>query len=380
MRAEVAATDEPEQAATGRVEVRDEPLTYSDKSEHSFFTDMYRSQVLADPTAQARIQRHQAEMAIEQRASTSSDAAGLVVPAYLTAEAAELARAGRPTANVCTRLPLGASGNTINISRMTTGTSVAAQASEASAVSSTDFSDTLLTVNVRTYAGQSDMSRQVLERGTGVESLIMSDLALAYATSLNSDIIDGAGTSGTHLGILGTTGIGSITANDASPTGAETWQQVIKAIGTVNENRYLPPDIIVMHPRRWAYLAGSLDSNNRPLVNPAGNFPTDPAAVGSAAGYGGVVGNIAGVPVVTDAGIPVDKGPGDDEDRIIVARRSDLLLWESAGAAPTVARFDSVGSASLTIKLVAYGYSAFTAGRYPTGVAVIDGTLLNATL
>ena len=45
-----------------------------------------------------------------------------------------------------------------------------------------------------------------------------------------------------------------------------------------------------------------------------------------------------------------------------------------------MARFDSVGSASLTIKLVAYGYSAFTAGRYPTGVCKVQGTLLSATL
>ena len=94
----------------------------------------------------------------------------------------------------------------------------------------------------------------------------------------------------------------------------------------------------------------------------------------------GVVGNIAGVPVVTDAGIPTNLGAGTDEDRVVVARRSDLLLWETGTGAPAVARFDSVGSGSLTIKIVAFGYSAFTAGRYPTGVAVCQGTLFNATL
>ena len=380
LRAEVNATDEPEQRATGRVTITDEPLTYTERGEHSFFTDMYKSQVLLDPSAQGRIQRHQSEMEIENRDVGTGAFAGLVVPQYLTDMAADLARAGRPTANICTRLPLPADGLTINVSRVTTGTSAAAQASENSAVSETDIDDTLLTVNVRTYAGQSDLSRQAIERGTGVESLVMQDLALAYSTSLNGDVINGAGTSGTHLGILNTTGIGDVDKDDASPTGAETWQQIIKAISTVNENRFLPADIIVMHPRRWAYLAGSLDSNNRPLVNPAGNFPTDPVAVGNAAGYGGVVGNIAGVPVVTDAGIPTNLGAGTDEDRVVVARRSDLLLWESGTGAPAVARFDSVGSGSLTIKIVAFGYSAFTAGRYPTGVAVCQGTLFNATL
>ena len=378
LRAEVASTDDTEERATGRVTVTSEPLTYSERSDHSFFGDMYKAQVLSDPAAQQRMARHQSEM--EVRDVGSSAFAGLVVPQYLTALAADLARAGRPTANICTQLPLPSDGLTINVSRVTTGTSAAAQATENSAVSETDIDDTLLTVNVRTYAGQSDLSRQAIERGSGIEQLVMSDLALAYSTSLNSDIINGAGTSGTHLGILNTTGIGDVDEDDASPTGAETFVQIVKAIGQVNENRYLPADIIIMHPRRWAYLAGALDGNSRPLVNPMGNNPTDPAAVGSAAGYGAVVGNVAGVNVITDAGIPTNLGAGTNEDRIIVARRSDLLLWEQGSGSPAVARFDSVGSASLTVKVVAFGYSAFTAGRYPTGVSVIQGTLLAATL
>jgi HK97 family phage major capsid protein len=378
LRAEVASTDDTEERATGRVTVTSEPLTYSERSDHSFFGDMYKAQVLSDPAAQQRMARHQSEM--EVRDVGSSAFAGLVVPQYLTALAADLARAGRPTANICTQLPLPSDGLTINVSRVTTGTSAAAQATENSAVSETDIDDTLLTVNVRTYAGQSDLSRQAIERGSGIEQLVMSDLALAYSTSLNSDIINGAGTSGTHLGILNTTGIGDVDEDDASPTGAETFVQIVKAIGQVNENRYLPADIIIMHPRRWAYLAGALDGNSRPLVNPMGNNPTDPAAVGSAAGYGAVVGNVAGVNVITDAGIPTNLGAGTNEDRIIVARRSDLLLWEQGSGSPAVARFDSVGSASLTVKIVAFGYSAFTAGRYPPGVSVIQGTLLAATL
>ena len=380
LRAEVASTDDTEERATGRVTVTSEPATYSERSENSFFGDMYKAQVLSDPAAQQRMARHQNEMAIENRDVGTANFSGLVVPQYLISLAADLARAGRPTANICTQLPLPADGLTINVSRVTTGTSAVAQATENSAVSETDIDDTLLTVNVRTYAGQSDMSRQAIERGSGVEQLVMSDLALAYSTSLNGDILNGAGTSGTHLGILNTTGIGDVDADDASPTGAETFVQIVKAIGQVNENRFLPADIIVMHPRRWAYLAGALDGNSRPLVNPMGNNPTDPAAVGSAAGYGAVVGNIAGVNVITDAGIPTNLGAGTNEDRIIVARRSDLLLWEQGSGSPAVARFDSVGSASLTVKVVAFGYSAFTAGRYPTGVSVIQGTLLAATL
>jgi hypothetical protein len=40
--------------------------------------------------------------------------------------------------------------------------------------------------------------------------------------------------------------------------------------------------------------------------------------------------------------------------------------------------FDATGAGSLTIKSVVYGYSAFTAGRYPGAVSKISGTGLVA--
>jgi hypothetical protein len=38
-------------------------------------------------------------------------------------------------------------------------------------VSETDADDTLLTVDVRTIAGQQDLSRQAIERGTGIDTI-----------------------------------------------------------------------------------------------------------------------------------------------------------------------------------------------------------------
>lgn len=62
------------------------------------------------------------------------------------------------------------------------------------------------------------------------------------------------------------------------------------------------------------------------------------------------------------------------EDRIIVAAWDDLILGEDDGGAPVQLRFDDVGSATLTVRLVAYGYSAFTAGRQPKSISVVSGT------
>ena len=242
MAAEVAAmgSDEAPQnraVITDAVHVTNEPLTYEERSEHSFFADMYKAQVLNDPTAQVRQQRHMQEMDIEHRDSSSSNFAGLVVPNYLTNLPAPLASAGSPNIQNSRRLNLPPSGLTVNVSRITTGTTVAAQSAENAALSESTPDDTLLTVNVNSYGGFTDISRQAIDRGTGVDEIVVQDLALAYATSVNGDCIAGSGSSGTHLGILNTSGIGDIDIDDASPTAGETFQQIVKAIGTVNADR-----------------------------------------------------------------------------------------------------------------------------------------------
>lgn len=367
---------------TGAAVVRSEPTTYREGGPHSFFTDLFQAQINRNPVALDRITQHTREMVVDgvvTRDAGVAAAANLVVPQYLTSMAAQFLRAGRPFADICTRYPLPDDGMTINVHRTTTGVSAAIQASENASVSETDFADTVLTVNVRTIAGQIDMSRQLVERGTGIEQLVMADLANAYNTALDSGIINDDGTSGTHLGVINTSGIISRDTDDATPTAAEVWAQIVKGLGDVATQRYAPANIIVMHPRRWSFLMSALDGSSRPLFGYTETTARNPAGIGTA-DYG-AVGTIHGVPVVTDANIPTDYGAGT-EDVVIIARREDLILWEDPGA-PLMVRFEegqaaANNSASLTVKLVAYGYSAFTAGRYPTGICLYEGTSLIA--
>ena len=379
LRAQVTTTPEAAEKAT-EVRINSEPLTYGQHADTSFFRDVFASQFRHDPAAQARIARHTAEMEVEYRDVGTGAFTGLVVPQYAIGLAADIARAGRPTANICNRLPLPSDGMVINVSRVTTGSATAIQATENSAVQETDMDDTLLAVNVRTVAGQQDVSRQALERGSGIDSLIMGDLAAAYASTLDAGIINGAGTSGTHLGILNTTGINSVTYTAATATIAGLWPKLISAIGEVNSNRYLPADVMIFAPRRLAWIQAQVDGNSRPIFVPSANMPQNAMGVGEIAGYGAVVGQIAGVDCVTDANIPTDLGSGSDEDRIIVARRADLILWEQGDGSPQLIRMDQTSGGNLTVKVVTYGYSAFSAGRYPAAVSVISGTGLNDTL
>ncbi len=330
-----------------------------------------------DPQAQARISRHSEEMKVEYRDGSTSNYAGLVVPQYLTDLAAELARAGRPFANLCTALPLPNDGMTINISRVTTGSTAAAQATENSAVSEQDIDDTLLSVDVRTIAGQQDISRQALDRGTGIDALIMADLSGAIATTLDDGIINGAGTSGTLLGIKNISGINAVTYTDGSPTVGEFYPKLLDAIQKINSNRYAGPDLIVMHPRRAAWMAAGVDGNSRPLVLPDVNVPSNAMGTGPLAGYGSTGMQVAGIPIVTDANIQTDAGSGNNEDNVFVVRRADMLLFESAGA-PMMVRMDQTLGGNLTVKMVAWQYACFIGGRYPAAISMISGTGLVA--
>ena len=378
LRAEVNGTDDTETRAVGNVVVTNEPLTYTEENRSvSFFQDLYNSQYNGDIEASDRIRRHRQEMAVEQRDGSTANYAGLVVPQYLTELAAELSRAGRPFADQCTSLPLPDSGMTINISRVTTGSSAAMQASENDAVSETDIDDTLLTADVRTIAAGQQVSRQAVERGTGIDALIAADMMGAVATVLEDQVLNGSGSSGNMLGLSNISGINSVTYTDGSPTGAELYSKIVDGIQQINSNRFAGADLIVMHPRRLAFLQAETDSSGRPLVVPTQNVPQNALGTGPVAGYGVTGASIAGLPVVTSGKISTGAGSGGNEDVIFIVRRGDMLLFEDAGQ-PAMVRMDQTAGLNLTVTLVAYQYACFIGGRYPASVSMISGTGLVA--
>ena len=378
MRAEVRAmnAENPEEApATGQAVVKEEPLTYRSDNSHelSFVKDFIDSVVSKDVAATERIHRHQQEMLVT-RDGTTSNYAGLVVPQYLTDLAAPLARAGRPFADQCRNLPLPESGMTLNISRVTTGSSAAVQAAENDAVSETDIDDTLLTSNISTVASGQQLSRQAMERGTGIDALVTGDMASAMSTTLDNQLINGSGSSGQLLGISQVTGINSVTYTDGSPTVAEFYPKLLDAIQQINSGIYRATDLIVMHPRRLAWLQAGVDGNSRPLVLPQTNVPQNAMGTGPAAGYGNTGSQIAGIPIVTDANIRTDLGAGT-EDAVYVVSRNDMLLFEDG---EMMMRMDETAGLNLTLTLVLYAYCGFVPGRYPKAISAITGTGLIA--
>jgi HK97 family phage major capsid protein len=373
-RAAVAAVVTP----IGGTTVTREARTYSPEAEVSFVKDAFNAQFKNDYAAQERLARHTKEETIERRAVGTSAFAGLVIPQYLVDLAAPFARAGRPTADFATsKHTLPAAGMSLEISRMTTGTSTAIQETQNTAVSLTDPDDTLLSIPVRTIAGQADLSRQAVERGTGIDTFVVADLIRSWHTTVDAQVLNGTGSNGQFTGIRNAGG-NAITYTATTPTTALLYSKLADAYQQVESNVFIAPTHIIMHPRRLASILASSDTTGRPIAVPTANGPMNSMTAGAGLpGYGNSGYSIMGLPVVTDANVGTAYGAATNQDEIYVVAAPEMHLWEQAGS-PFALSFDQTIAGSLTLKTVVYGYGAFTAGRYPLAASIISGTGLVA--
>ena len=352
------------QAEAAIVSVKSEPRTYTENGEQSFIRDAFAAQFSNDYAAQQRLARHMTEERVERRDVTSTAFAGLIVQQFLTDLAAPLARAGRPVADRARRHQLPAQGLTISISKVTTGSAVAVQ-TEGAAVQETNMDDTKLDLTVSTIAGQQNVSRQSIERGTNIDSLVMADLAAEYQTLVDSTLV---------AELLASAGQ-SVTYTDGTPTVAELYPKVADAVQKVQTTYFAGPNSIIMHPRRLAFFLAAVDSSARPIAVPLAAGPQNATVLGQGSPqYGNSGYSIMGLPVITDASVSIVQGSGTNEDTIFVGNLQELHLFEQGNGDPMMLRFEQPKAAELDITMIVYGYIAVTANRYPNAWAKIGGT------
>jgi HK97 family phage major capsid protein len=368
--------------AKARVSSVSEARTYERGNGRSYLQDLARVQLNmdADGGARERLFRHAQDVATdpEYRDLNRTDGNGgyFVPPVWLMDQYVELARAGRAYANVVNTQPLPGGTDSINIPKVATGTTSAIQTADNGAVSETDATDTFINAPVRTIAGQQDVAIQLLDQSpVSFDEVIFRDLVADYATKTDLQVISGSGSAGQVTGVRATSGITTITYTDATPTVAKLYSKIADAVQRVHTLRFMAPTAIVMHPRRWASLLAASDSNGRPLVVPDAGNPQNAVATLGVVGSQQVVGQMHGLPVVTDPSMPTNLGAGTNEDVVHVIRASDILLYESGIRSRVL---PEVGSGNLTVRLQIYGYLAFTAARYPASVVEIGGTGLVA--
>jgi HK97 family phage major capsid protein len=377
VRADDAAADMAKRYAPkpSGVQVVSEPEIYrSGLNGQSYFRDMWNARQNGDASAMDRLQRNNKGRATEQRALTTVNGAGgeFVPPLWLEKEFVRLARAGRITGNLVPTSALPAGTDSINVPKVNTGTAVAVQGTQNTAVQQTDLATTSISSTVTTIAGGQTVSLQLLEQSPlNVDDVILADLAAAYATQYNTLILSGSGSGGNPTGIFTLSGTNAVSTNAATTAGM--YAAVANAIQQVHTNRFLPPDTIIMHPRRWAALLAASDTTGRPLVVPSANAPMNALANQDGVNSQGYVGTIQGLPVYVDALIPTNVGAGTNQDRIIVARMADLMAWEGNVKAEA---FPQTYANQLSVFVRLYNYMSFQPARYPKSISVVDGTAL----
>lgn len=365
-----------------RVSVTGEPATYQRGGPHGFFADAVAA-TSGDLDAAERLRRNQREVADARgRDSYSLDTTlpinggALVMPTYLGDAFAAIARGGRPAATAIGIRPLPAGTDSLVIPTMATGTTTAAQGNENTAVSNTDATFATVTADVQTIAGMQDVSQQLVDRAVpGIDEIIFRDLAADYVALHERQVING--TVANCLGLLQVSGTNAVTYTDTGPTVGELMPKVADAAQRISSSAIVPPSVIVCHPRRWGWMLAATDTTGRPLVSPApAHGPANALAVAGPVAAEGVVGQLAGLPVVTSASIPTNLG-GGTEDAIIIAAGPECYIWEAPDG-PFLETFRDVGSASLTVRFRLHNYVAQAFGRRPLAISKINGTGLAA--
>lgn len=368
-------TDEAAAEQRERVEIVNDPV-YKPNGTQSFFRDVISASRNADAIAGERLARNdkltKAELEKRDISTASTAGGGFVPPVYMGDYYAAFARESRPFANTVPTSPLASSGMAITVPRITTGTTViVSQTENSTAPAETNIVDSNLTVSVRTIAGMQDVSQQLFDRSDpGIDQIVFNDLRAAYDMYLDTQLLAGTGSNGQHLGIRAVTSPNTTSYTTATPTAAGLTPKLYDAIQKVATNRHADPEVVVMHPRRAAWLASNLSSTFPLFQVGALN-----QAVGSQ-NIGQII-NVSGLQVVSDSNISTiySEGGNTDEDEIYVVRTSDMHLWEG----PVQVRvYPEVGSGTLTVRLLLFAYSAFASDRYGKSVSIVKGSGLAA--
>ena len=363
-----------------------EPLVYGPDSRASFFQDIALSQIRRDPAAKERLDRHQRQMVVERAERVKRDAerfgatmqelearapsSGLGfggefdVPLTMLDKFASAGRAGRTLADLVGSTPLPPGISSIHIPRMTTGSQAAVQADGGSAAAQ-DVVSVDVVAPVVTIAGEMDVSQQLFDMApAGFDTYAFMDLTRAYNRQLDVQMLGGSGINGQLLGVLNVPNINSI--NGAVVTSLATmWPLLGQAGAAVGNLRFLPPEVWLMAPRRWFWIASSLDASNRPIASP-GNGAPQPSKL-QIAGGAIPVGPVLGLPVYMDGAIPAGANP----DTTVCLRPSDTYLFEGP---PRIIAAPNSGSGTLQIRLSLHRYVAWVPHRYPAAISAIVNT------
>lgn len=361
-----AGTERTAAAARSVATIGHEPTVYERGGRNSYFRDLTVVNLnrAGHREALERLERNGQEV----RALTTTDGAGgdFVPPLWLVDQFVALARPARVIADNLMGMDMPPGTDTIALPTLATGTATALQATQNTAVQNTDATTSNVQASVNTIAGQQVVAVQLLEQSpVNMDDILLADLALDYAIKADTFVI--SNNVANARGLLNVSGINSVSLT--ATTATALYSAVANGIQLIHTNRFAPPDKIFMHPRRWAFLLAAVDTQGRPLVVPNGsqfNAFAEQAGVEPQ----GPVGSLQGLPVFTDPTIPTNLGAGTNEDRIIIVRSTDSMVYEGTVRQEA---FRETKADQLSVLLRVYNYIAIHASRLPKSISVLSG-------
>ena len=348
----------------------------------SFFRDL-REARLGNRDAADRLSRNQEIRAQENRAiSTTAGAGGqFAPPLWQVEEFVALARPGRVTADLLNKQPLPLGVSSINLPKVSAGSTVGVQQTQNTAVSNTDLQTTSVSSGITTIAGQQVVSLQLMQQsGIPFDRVILSDLAFDYAKQIDLQSIAGTGANGQLRGLehgasVGTTAYTTAAPKFVSTTNADSfYSALIRSVNAVATGRFLPAEAIVMTPTRWAWCQEALDTATRPLILTGGASFNAPG-ISTHATAEGAAGSLLNLPVYVDQNVTSNLGTGTNQDEVFVLRGSDVFLYESE---LQMESFDSTFADQASLLVRVLGYAAMIPDRYASSVNIVGGTGLVA--
>jgi HK97 family phage major capsid protein len=208
--------DAGEQRTTTQVK---EPDLYVKGGPDSYFRDLFKANTVRSQDAVDRLNRHASYVAQnESRAVGNTNAAGgsggeWAPPAWIVDEWIGLIRPGRITANLFRHEDVPKGISSLNYPKLLTGTTVALQSTQNSALSSTDPTTGFVQTGFSTLGGKNVISQQLIDQGHNFDAVMTADLAAAYAAQVGTQVYTGTGAgTGTNAVIngLGAATIGSV--------------------------------------------------------------------------------------------------------------------------------------------------------------------------
>lgn len=259
----------------------------------------------------------------------------------------------RPSWNVWSKGALPAQGLTVDYAKVTTnGAAVGVQSTENTAISQGNIVIDNVTATVKTYAGQTELSKQLVERSSvPYLDTAFQAMSIAYGNATNAAVVSA-------IAALDFTG--KVMDMDGG-TAKSVLEGIIDGAKYIKTNSGLNPEFILAGPALYKYLVTLADQTGRPIVRVDGG-----AANGESLGASPrpLEASVWNLPVVVDTTLGDTIG--------YMANSNALRVYESAGA-PIRLVDDISGQSTLTNSYAVYGYAAITV-PFESAIVKLDFT------